>query len=79
MSRNCHPGTLRGKRGRSVIGDIHGPYVVDRAVGENPAKSVYFVLKCRSGCGYERQVTRSGLAVHNKTKGCGGCGAKVAE
>jgi hypothetical protein len=66
--------SLKGRR-RTVnpVGEERGPYVVDRPVGAKWETSMYFVLRCKLGCGFEVQKKRDLFTLVNKEKCCGGC------
>jgi hypothetical protein len=68
MSNFC-----RGNRCKNRIGETWGPYVIKRAVGDNPETSLSFVLGCPE-CPHEVTRPHSGFAQLRGTKRCGGCG-----
>ena len=66
--------SLKGRR-RTVnpVGEEHGPYVVDRPVGAKWETSMYFVLRCKLGCGHEVTKDPKGLWGVDKIEKCHGC------
>lgn len=72
--------SLKGaKRKVNPVGHEVGPYVVDRPVGDDWVKSLYFVLRCKLGCGHEvnRQPRQFNLTAESKVCfGCKGTGVR---
>jgi hypothetical protein len=65
--------SLKGaKRVVNPVGQEFGPYVVDRPVGADWVTSMFFVLRCKLGCGHELKRL-PGQMKDRKTKVCFGC------